>query len=90
MQTAKEYREQLEWFWLFCQEEAWQEDQELAVRWQLVETTTFGTESQYGRSYSVEKVITEYAGSRAAQDKADQLNTTAKPSQYYSIRKVEN
>jgi hypothetical protein len=26
MQTAKEYQEQLEWFWLLCQEEAWQEE----------------------------------------------------------------
>jgi hypothetical protein len=26
MINAKEFQEQLEWFWLFCQEEAWSEE----------------------------------------------------------------
>jgi len=26
MLNAKEFQEQLEWFWLFCQEEAWSEE----------------------------------------------------------------
>lgn len=28
MQTAKEFQDQMEWFWLLCQEEAWTEDQD--------------------------------------------------------------
>jgi len=26
MMFAKEFQEQLEWYWLFCQEEAWSEE----------------------------------------------------------------
>lgn len=87
--TAAEFQEQLEWFWLFSQEEAWQESQEVKPKWELIETTTFGG-GDYRRSYSAERVLGEYGAWRDAQDKADQLNTTAKPSQYYSIHRVEN
>lgn len=89
MQTMKEYHEQLEWFWLLCQEEAWQEERELAVRWQLIETTTYGPSGGDGRYYYSVKVIGEYVGRSTAQEWADELNIKATEGQYFSIRKVE-
>ena len=84
MQTAKEYQEQLEWFWLLCQEEAWQEDQ---VVYQLIEVTT--TEG-IGRSYRSERVVGVYTDQNAAEVQTFHCNKRATPWQYYYTRKVEN
>lgn len=89
MQTAKEYREQLEWFWLFCQEEAWQEERR--TDWQVILTTTnipAGTDGRY--YYTVKVVETNMHSEGAAKAYADDLNSlVAGPDEYYSIRKVE-
>jgi len=89
MQTAKEYREQLEWFWLFCQEEAWQEERQ--VDWQVVKTTTYGPTGPDGRYYFTIKVVANWTTEKGAHDYAADLNNVvAGPDEYYSVRKVEN
>jgi hypothetical protein len=90
MQTAKEYREQLEWFWLFCQEEAWQEEQPVRAMYQLMERTTSGPSGGDGRYYHSDMVVDTFKSWEEAMAMADQLNISARENQYYSIRKVEN